>query len=77
MCLFTAVKENLFWRNTKEKVNDQAFIPNIVESIEFLSFSPYEQALYDAAAVASDLDDLRLVISLSLIILLFHYDYSS
>ena len=62
LCLFTAVKENLFWKNTKKSVNNQAFIPNFAEQIEFITLSPCEQALHDAAVSRNDPNDSRLVL---------------
>ena len=61
LCLFTAVKENLFWKNTKKSVNNQAFIPNFAEQIEFITLSPCEQAIHDAAVSRNDPNDSRLV----------------
>ena len=63
MNLFTAVKRYFFWKNLKEDVNQQSNIPSSKESLILLRLSPFEQAIYDAAAVVNDVESMRMVCS--------------
>lgn len=50
--VFDTVRENLFWRNTKETAEAGRYIPPVVEEVIFLTHTQVERALYLAAEQA-------------------------
>jgi hypothetical protein len=49
---YNEIREQLFWRNTKETAEAGKYIPPVVEEVIFLTFTTVERALYQAAELA-------------------------
>ena len=46
--LHRAIKRSLFWRNTKDSLEDQITIPSMFEEIELVTLSSIERTIYDS-----------------------------
>jgi hypothetical protein len=46
---YNEMREQLFWRNTKETAEAGKYIPPVVEEVIFLTHTPVEKALYRTA----------------------------
>ena len=54
-----AVKRSLFWRNTKDSVENQITIPSLHEEIEFVTISPIERTIYESLCFEDNNEIIR------------------
>ena len=57
--LWNAFKKSVYWKNTKFDVESQTDIPPLTENVNYITLSPIEKALYDAAELEENSKHLQ------------------
>eukprot|EP00026_Physarum_polycephalum_P001413 Phypoly_transcript_01414.p1 GENE.Phypoly_transcript_01414~~Phypoly_transcript_01414.p1 ORF type:complete len:862 (+),score=183.93 Phypoly_transcript_01414:614-3199(+) len=52
--LHDIIRQNMFWRNTKESIGDEYAVPDVVEELLLLDMSDVERGMYQKAQAAHD-----------------------
>ena len=55
----TIIKDNLYWRNTKESVKNEMNVPSIVEKVIFIEQTGIEKVVYQSAEFFNDVIRMR------------------